>query len=33
MAIEGATRGWYDEERLKFETWLAERIDAQLALL
>lgn len=33
MAIEGATRGWYDEERVKFETWLAERIDAQLALL
>nr|AEM44252.1 hypothetical protein [uncultured bacterium] len=33
MAIEGATRGWYDEERLRFETWLAERIDAQLALL
>ncbi|BCB83289.1 phosphotransferase family protein [Phytohabitans suffuscus] len=33
MAIEGATRGWYDEERVRFETWLAERIDAQLALL
>lgn len=33
MAIEGATRGWYDAERVKFETWLAERIDAQLALL
>ena len=33
MAIEGATRGWYDEERVKFESWLAERIDAQLALL
>jgi hypothetical protein len=33
MAIEGATRGWYDEERVKFEAWLAERIDAQLALL
>jgi aminoglycoside phosphotransferase (APT) family kinase protein len=32
MAIEGATRGWYDEERVKFESWLAERIDAQLAL-
>jgi aminoglycoside phosphotransferase (APT) family kinase protein len=33
MAIEGATRGWYHEEQLKFESWLAERIDAQLALL
>ncbi|MDQ7905303.1 aminoglycoside phosphotransferase family protein [Phytohabitans sp. ZYX-F-186] len=33
MAIEGATRGWYDEDRVKFESWLAERIDAQLALL
>ncbi|GAA4440515.1 phosphotransferase family protein [Phytohabitans houttuyneae] len=33
MAIEGATRGWYDEERVRFESWLAERIDAQLALL
>jgi aminoglycoside phosphotransferase (APT) family kinase protein len=33
MAIEGATRGWYDEERVRFEAWLAERIDAQLALL
>jgi aminoglycoside phosphotransferase (APT) family kinase protein len=33
MAIEGATRGWYDAERVKFESWLAERIDAQLALL
>jgi len=33
MAIEGATRGWYDAERVRFEAWLAERIDAQLALL
>jgi len=33
MAIEGATRGWFDDERVKFEAWLAERIDAQLALL
>ncbi|MFC0531996.1 phosphotransferase family protein [Phytohabitans kaempferiae] len=33
MAIEGATRGWHDEERVRFETWLAARIDAQLALL
>jgi hypothetical protein len=33
MAIEGATRGWYGDERARYESWLGERLDAQLALL
>ncbi|MEH1128184.1 phosphotransferase family protein [Micromonospora sp. CPCC 206061] len=33
MAIEGATRGWQGPERDRYEAWLGERLEAQLALL
>ncbi|GAA4683030.1 phosphotransferase family protein [Phytohabitans rumicis] len=33
MAVEGATRGWDGDERARYEEWLLERLDAQLAML
>ncbi len=33
MAIEGATRGWHDEERERHEAWLRDRLSDLLATL